>query len=105
MIDGLELLLDEGVSLPDFYEELMLRTGYIEMLQKKDTEENKTRLENVRELKSSILSYVENAETPSLAGFLEEISLYTDIEEYSENDDAVTRLLLQTGDNLFLYSK
>ena len=100
MIDGLENLLDEGMSLPEFYEELMIRTGYVEMLQKKDTEENKTRLENVRELKSSILAYVENAETPTLAGFLEEIALYTDIEEYNDGDDAVVMMTMHSSKGL-----
>ena len=100
MIDGLELLLDNGVSLPDFYEELMIRSGYIEMLQKKDTEENKTRLENIRELKSSILNYVENAEAPTLAGFLEEIALYTDIEEYNAGDDAIVMMTMHSSKGL-----
>ena len=88
------------MSLADFYEELMIRTGYIEMLQKKDTEENKTRLENILELKSSILSYVENAETPSLAGFLEEIALYTDIEEYNDSDDAAVMMTMHSSKGL-----
>ncbi|MBE6958340.1 MAG: ATP-dependent DNA helicase PcrA [Ruminococcaceae bacterium] len=100
LIDGLETLLDEGMSLPEFYEELMLRTGYVEMLQKKETEENKTRLENVRELKSSILAYVENAEMPTLAGFLEEIALYTDIEEYNDGDDAVVMMTMHASKGL-----
>ena len=100
MIEGLEGLLDDGMSLPDFYEELMIRTGYVDMLQKKDTEENKTRLENVRELKSSILAYIENAETPTLAGFLEEIALYTDIEEYNDGDDAVVMMTMHASKGL-----
>ena len=44
---------------------------YATMLEMKPTEENKTRLENVRELKSSIHTYVQNAEIPTLSGFLE----------------------------------
>jgi DNA helicase-2/ATP-dependent DNA helicase PcrA len=36
-------------------------------------------LENIRVLHSSIRSYIENSEEPTLAGFLEEVSLYTDI--------------------------
>ena len=100
MIEELDQMLADGISLPDFYEELMLRTGYIEMLQKKDTEENKTRLENIRELKSSILSYVENAEAPSLAGFLEEIALYTDIEEYNDGDDAAVMMTMHSSKGL-----
>ena len=75
LMEGLGQLLEDGMSLPDFYDEVMLRTGYVDMLQSKDTEENKTRLENVRELKSSIQAYVQNADIPTLAGFLEEIAL------------------------------
>ena len=67
------------------------------MLESKDTEENKTRLENVRELKSSINSYVENAETPTLAGFLEEIALYTDIEQYDASADAVVMMTMHSA--------
>ena len=100
LIEGLAELLEDGMSLPDFYEEVMLRTGYTDMLKAKDTEENKTRLENVRELKSSILSYVENAEIPTLAGFLEEIALYTDIEQYNEGDDAVVMMTMHSSKGL-----
>jgi len=100
MIEGLAQLLDDGMSLPDFYEELMIRTGYVEMLEKKETEENKTRLENVRELKSSFNTYVENAEVPTLAGFLEEIALYTDIEEYNDNDDAAVMMTMHSSKGL-----
>ena len=78
----------------------MLRTGYVDMLQAKSTEENKTRLENIRELKSSIHAYVENAEEPTLAGFLEEIALYTDLEQYSETDDTVVMMTMHSAKGL-----
>ena len=100
LVEELAQLLEDGMSLPDFYEEVMLRTGYIAMLEGKPTEENKTRLENIRELKSSINSYVENAEVPTLAGFLEEIALYTDIEQYNEGDDAVVMMTMHAAKGL-----
>ena len=100
LIEGLAQLLEEGMSLPDFYDEVMARTGYVDMLTSKDTEENKTRLENVRELKSSIHAYVENAEIPTLAGFLEEIALYTDLEQYNEGDDAVVMMTMHSAKGL-----
>ena len=100
LIEGMAQLLENGMSLPDFYDELLIRTGYVDMLESKETEENKTRLENVRELKSSINSYVENAETPTLAGFLEEIALYTDLEQYNENDDAVVMMTMHSAKGL-----
>lgn len=104
MIEELAHLLDNGLPLPDFYEELMLRTGYIQMLQSKPTEENKTRLDNIRELKSSIMDYVkgatENGDIPTLTGFLEEIALYTDIEEYNDGDDAVVMMTMHSAKGL-----
>ena len=100
MIEGLAQLLEDGITLPDFYDEVLIRSGYVDMLTSKDTEENKTRLENVRELKSSINSYVENAEEPSLAGFLEEIALYTDLEQYNESDDAVVMMTMHSAKGL-----
>ncbi len=99
-IEGLAQLLEEGVSLPDFYEEVMLRTGYVDMLRKKDTEENQTRLENIRELKSSILAYAQQEESPTLAGFLEQIALYTDIEEYQAGDDTVVMMTMHASKGL-----
>jgi len=100
LIESMAQLLEEGMSLPDFYDELLERSGYVEMLSSKDTEENKTRLENVRELKSSIHAYLENAEEPSLSGFLEEIALYTDLEQYSEGDDAVVMMTMHSAKGL-----
>ncbi len=100
LIEELAQLLEDGMSLPEFYEEVMLRTGYIAMLESKPTEENKTRLENIRELKSSINAYVQNAEIPTLAGFLEEIALYTDLEQYNEGDDAVVMMTMHSAKGL-----
>lgn len=100
MIEHLASLLDEGMSLPEFYEAVMRETGYAAMLETKPTEENQTRLENIRELKSSIQSYLQNATEPSLAGFLEEIALYTDIEQYNEGDDAAVMMTMHSAKGL-----
>ena len=100
IIEELDDLLENGMSLPEFYDEVMRRTGYAEALELKPTEENKTRLENIRELKSSINAYVQNAEVPSLAGFLEEIALYTDLEQYNEGDDAVVMMTMHSAKGL-----
>ena len=100
MIEELASLLDEGMPLTEFYDQLLQRTGYLEMLESKLTEENKTKLENVRELKSSIAAYMQNSETPSLSGFLEEIALYTDLEQYNDSDDAVVMMTMHSAKGL-----
>ncbi len=100
LIEELAQLLEDGMSLGEFYDEVIARTGYAAMLEAKPTEENKTRLENIRELKSSIHSYMQNTDTPTLAGFLEEIALYTDIEQYNEGDYAVVMMTMHTAKGL-----
>lgn len=101
LIEDMANLLENGMPLPEFYEELLNRSGYVEMLQKKDSEENRTRLENIYELKSSILAYMEDPESPqTLAGFLEQIALYTDIEQYNDSDDAVVMMTMHASKGL-----
>ncbi len=100
LIEELAKLLDDGMTLPEFYDEVVQRTGYAAMLEAKPTEENKTRLENVRELKSSIHAYMQNVEEPTLSGFLEEIALYTDLEQYNEGDDAVVMMTMHSAKGL-----
>ena len=93
-------LLD-SLSLPDFYDAVVEKTGYAAMLQAHDDVESRTRLENVRELRSSIVNYVENhPDDASLHGFLEEIALYTDIEQYDAEADAVVMMTIHTAKGL-----
>ena len=99
LIEGCAALLPQ-TPLPEFYEEVLRRTGYLDMLEQKDDIESRTRAENVRELKSSILSYMEGTPAPTLAGFLEEIALYTDIEQYDAEADAVVMMTMHAAKGL-----
>lgn len=99
LIESCAALLDT-MALPEFYDELLVRTGYLAMLEEKNDLENRARAENVRELRSSILSYTENTDSPSLSGFLEEIALYTDIEQYDADADAVVMMTMHSAKGL-----
>ena len=94
---GLCASLLAQMPLPDFYDELLIRTGYAAMLQTKNTPDDRVRLENVQELRSSIVSYCDNAPEPSLSGFLEEIALYTDIEQYDPDADAAVMMTMHSA--------
>ena len=99
LMDGLTGLLGE-LSLTDLYEELIVRTGYGVMLEQKNTIEDRTRLENVRELLTSINGYLENAAEPSLSGFLDEIALYTDLDNHDPNEDCVVMMTMHSAKGL-----
>ena len=93
-------LLD-SLPLPEFYDALVEKVGYAAMLEAHGDVESRTRLENVRELRSSLVNYVENhPEDASLHGFLEEIALYTDIEQYDAEADAVVMMTIHTAKGL-----
>ena len=89
-----------SMPLPDFYEEVMYKTGYLPALEAQDTIEAHGRIDNIRELKSSIVEYCERAETPTLGEFLEEISLLTDVDRYDEEADAVTMMTMHSAKGL-----
>lgn len=100
LIEDLQRLARE-LPLPDFYEEVMAHSGYAVMLEGKNTIENRTRLENVRELSSSIRNYVENAlEAPTLSGFLDEIALYTDLDSHDAGEDCVVMMTMHSAKGL-----
>lgn len=93
--------LSGEMELPAFYEELVQRTGYAVMLEQKNTVEDRTRLENVQELLTSIQGYLENAEDePSLAGFLDEIALYTDLDAHDPEEDCVVMMTMHSAKGL-----
>ncbi len=89
----------EHESLGDFFEILLDETGYRESLQTQG-EEGKNRLENIAELKTNILKYEEEAENPSLSGFLEEIALYTDLDDLNQDKDNVIMMTMHSAKGL-----
>ncbi len=68
-------------------------TGYEDELKAENTDEAEARLENIDELVSKAVQYEENAEEPTLSGFLEEVALIADIDSL---DDSENRVLLMT---------
>lgn len=79
---------------------LLDQTGYRAMLQSQGPE-GEGRLENVEELKSTMARYEEeNGDDTSLSGFLEEVSLYTDLDSWNESDDNVILMTLHSAKGL-----
>jgi DNA helicase-2/ATP-dependent DNA helicase PcrA len=103
--DMMEELRDQSATmeLDKFYQELIARTGYVSTLQAKDSVENRGRIENVQELESSIRGYMENVgegDTPTLAGFLDEVSLYSDLDSQQDGEDCVVMMTMHSAKGL-----
>lgn len=90
----------EFYSVKELLQQIIDDTGYVEELQKEDTEEAQTRIENIDELITKVVTYEESAEDPTLSGFLEEIALVADIDSVDENDDRVLLMTLHSAKGL-----
>ena len=77
-------------------EELLESTGYLNSLRLQGTEESVDRIENLAELVSAIDEYVEEAETPTLVGFLEEVALASDVDKIPDEDKDMGQVTLMT---------
>ena len=99
MMDGIAESVDE-CTLIETLEQVLNQSGYVRALEAKNDMESRGRLENIGELKTTILKYMEETEEPSLSGFLEEIALYTDLDNLSEDDDKVVLMTLHSAKGL-----
>ena len=100
LIDGLRRAGAE-LALPEFYDAVCEQTGYIKALEEKNDMESRGRIENVQELKSNILGFLEQQpEDATLSGFLNEIALYTDLDSVAADDNCVTMMTIHSAKGL-----
>ena len=95
-------LCDLSVSEPldVFVGDVIKKSGYEAML-KAMKEEGETRLENLGQLVSSIKTYADqNGEDATLAGFLEEVALISDLDSYDNDADSVTMMTIHSAKGL-----
>ena len=87
-------------SIAELFRLIMNDTGYIQSLAE-DKETAQERTENLNELYSTIAHYEqENGENASLEGFLEEVALLSDIDNYNAQADTVTLMTLHSAKGL-----
>ena len=100
LIDGLRRA-GATLALPEFYDEVLNQTGYVRALEEKKDMESRGRIENVQELKSNILGFLEqDPEDATLSGFLNEIALYTDLDSVEADDNCVTMMTIHSAKGL-----
>lgn len=88
------------LPLPQFAAEVPEITGYTAMLDAQG-DEGLTRKENIGQLISNVKTYFDqNGEEASLEGYLEEIALISDIDNYDESTDKVVMMTLHAAKGL-----
>ena len=92
--------ISEELSLTELVDLVLDKTGIRKELELEDTIESQGRLENLEEFKSITKSYEDKYGVISLAEFLDEISLVSDIEEHKNRTDVVTLMTIHSAKGL-----
>ena len=90
----------EKVSVHELIDATMVHSGYMEELRRLDEKDGRDRIDNLGTLVSNAVDYEKNEEEPSLAGFLEEASLMSDIDNYDGGADTVTLMTVHSAKGL-----
>lgn len=90
----------EKESVSKLLKEVLERTGYLAELEKEDSEDARSRAENIRELLSATLEFEEKNEDASLPSFLEQMALMSDIDSLEEDKDAMIMMTLHSAKGL-----
>ena len=90
----------EELSVSELVSYILDKTGYIKGLEKSKNPEDLSRVENLGEFVNLAIEYEKDAEEPSLFDFLENIALVSAIDNYDEEEDAVTLMTIHSAKGL-----
>ena len=91
----------EFLEIHEIVDEVLQKSGYREMLERENTLESRSRLENIDEFMSVPKDYEENTplEEQSLINFLTDLSLVADIDE-ADTENGVTLMTMHSAKGL-----
>ncbi len=98
LMGGFKKLLDEELPYAELAAEVIEASGYGPMLREERTEEARDRLRNLEELLAGMEEHA--ASEPTLAGYLEQIALVTDLDSYDQSLDRVSLMTLHAAKGL-----
>ncbi len=100
--DMINEIKQHDYTISKMVEVILDKTGYLEALMNENTVEATTRIENIKELVTDAMEYEKTTEeeNPTLAGYLEKISLIADVDNYDETQDVVVMMTLHSAKGL-----
>ena len=99
VIEGLQAA-QAGRPVAEVVRSVLDESGYEAALKAQKTLESEGRLENLEEFVGVAAEYDKRADEPSLDGFLQEISLYTDIDAFADTSALLTLMTLHNAKGL-----
>ena len=90
----------QELPVPELVERVLERSGYLEALEAERTVEAQGRTENLQELVGVAQEWQEATAEPTLSGFLQEISLYSDQDAIADEGGLVTLMTIHNAKGL-----
>lgn len=94
------MAMKEIMGIKAFIEEVINSSGYIADLEKENTVESKTRIENIREFLSVALTFEENNDGANMEDFLASVSLLSDVDKTVDEDSLITLMTVHSSKGL-----
>ncbi len=92
--------LSETVPVSVLIESILKDTEYMKQLQQSEEIEDKSRVENLKELVSDAVDFENNSEDKSLTAYLEKVSLVQDTDKIEDEDDTVVMMTIHSAKGL-----
>ncbi len=101
-VDMMTLLMakKELMGIRDFIEEVIDVTGYVTELEKENTIEAKTRIENIQEFLSVAVDFEAQLGEDNFEEFLAQIALLSDVDKTSDSTNVVTLMTVHSAKGL-----
>ena len=93
-------VLKDTMPLEAFVETLIEKTGLKEQYVREDSDEARSRIENMDEFLGSVADFAREAEEPTLEEYLENIALMTDLDNQKDDRGYVTLMTLHSAKGL-----
>ena len=90
----------DELKISDLIKETLNKTGYTKALENENSVEAETRIENLEEFLTVAIEFEEESADNTLAEFLENITLSSDIDGMEDQDDSVTLMTLHSAKGL-----
>ena len=94
------MALSQELHVDEILERVLEKTGTLDALEAERTIEARGRIENLQELVGVALEYRQQADEPSLAGFLQDVSLVSDQDTIRDERGLVTLMTLHNAKGL-----
>ena len=101
-IEQIEYLREQKdkIKISDLIKETLNKTGYTKALELENSVEAETRIENLEELLTVAIEFEEQEADNTLAEFLENITLSSDIDGMEDQEDSITLMTLHSAKGL-----